>query len=88
MTLIVNATFVNGQFQPAEPLQLAEGTEVRLAVTPVEPVQNGPVDQTSEPDRDPLEDVIGICSSGGGLNLARDHDLYLYGQLRIRGRNE
>ncbi len=110
MTIIVNATFVNGQFQPVEPLSLPEGAEVQLTVTPVrqkgatrpvhrdddislEPVigigsSRSNMDHGNRPDAeplnedDPLEAVIGICSSGGGKNLAEDHDLYLYGPLR------
>jgi hypothetical protein len=79
MTIVVNATFVNGHFQPAEPLSLPDGTEVRLAVTPVS--SSSPQTEASDDD-DPLGPVIGICSSGGGKNLAEDHDLYLYGPLR------
>jgi predicted DNA-binding antitoxin AbrB/MazE fold protein len=79
MTIIVNATFVNGQFQPAEPLSLPEGAEVRLEVTPI---PNSSAHKEFNDDDDPLGPVIGICSSGGGKNLAEDHDLYLYGPLR------
>jgi hypothetical protein len=79
MTIVVNATFVNGHFQPAEPLSLPDGTAVRLSVTPVSQEEQPP--SIDDDDDNSLESVIGICKSGKG-NLAQDHDLYLYGPLR------
>jgi predicted DNA-binding antitoxin AbrB/MazE fold protein len=84
MTIVVNATFLNGQFQPTEALSLPEGIEVRLAVTPVANHEPTPAGEDGD---DSLESVIGICSSGG-LNLARDHDLYLYGPVREKENRE
>jgi predicted DNA-binding antitoxin AbrB/MazE fold protein len=50
MTITVEATVVNGLLKPKQPLTLDEGSEVRLTITPL------------AEDRDPREDVIGICA--------------------------
>jgi predicted DNA-binding antitoxin AbrB/MazE fold protein len=67
MTITVNATFENGQLKLKEPVALAEGTAVRVAITPV-----------AEED-DPLSGVIGICK-GGQRDGAEHHDEYIYDQ--------
>lgn len=67
MTITVDATYENGVLKPKQPLTLTEGTEVRLAISPV------------DEDHDPLDAVIGI---GDGLpDGADNHDKYLYGRL-------
>jgi len=66
MTIVVEAVYQNGILKPKQPLSLAEGTEVRLTVTP-----------TVEVD-DPLEAVIGICD--GPPDGAENHDKYIYGK--------
>ncbi len=65
MTLTVEAVFENGVLKPKQPLSLADGTEVRLAVTPM------------DEDFDPLDAVIGICD--GPPDGAENHDKYIYG---------
>jgi predicted DNA-binding antitoxin AbrB/MazE fold protein len=68
MTLTVEAIYENGVLKPKQPLVLAEGTEVRLSVTPI------------PEDHDPLGAVIGI--GDGAPDGAEDHDKYIYGKPR------
>lgn len=68
MTITVEATYENGVLRPKQPLGLAEGTEVCLAITPSE----------NEID-DPLEAVIGIGE--GPVDGADNHDKYIYGKI-------
>ena len=64
MTITVEATYENGVLKPKQPLALTDGTEVRLAISPL------------QEDYDPLEAVIGI---GDGLpDGADNHDKYVY----------
>jgi predicted DNA-binding antitoxin AbrB/MazE fold protein len=66
MTITVQATYENGVLKPKQPLALTEGTEVRLAISPL------------EEDYDPLDAVIGL---GDGLpDGADNHDKYIYGR--------
>jgi predicted DNA-binding antitoxin AbrB/MazE fold protein len=68
MPITIEAVYENGILKPKQPLALAEGTEVRLSVTPI------------EEDHDPLGAVIGI---GDGVpDGAEDHDKYIYGKPR------
>jgi len=67
MTITVDATIESGQLKLKEPVVLAEGTPVRVTITPV------------GSDRDPLAGLIGICSSGR-TDGAENHDKYLYGK--------
>ena len=67
MTITVDATFENGQIKLKEPLALAEGTAVRVTITPASDV------------RDPFAGLIGICT-GGPPDGAENHDKYLYGK--------
>jgi predicted DNA-binding antitoxin AbrB/MazE fold protein len=69
MTITVAATYEQGVLKPRQPLTLAEGAEVRLTIEPV------------EDDRDPLDEVIGICTEGPDVSLAERHDELLYGGL-------
>lgn len=68
MSITIEATFVNGQLRPKSPIPLAEGTAVRVTITPL-------------PDEDPLAGVIGIGDSGRE-DGAEHHDQYLYGSKR------
>jgi predicted DNA-binding antitoxin AbrB/MazE fold protein len=66
MTITVEATYEHGVLKPKPPLALAEGTQVRLTVSPV------------DEDHDPLDAVIGI-GDGGRTDGADQHDHYIYG---------
>ena len=68
MTLTVEATFENGQLKFKEPIPLAEGTAVRVTITPL------------DEEYDPLADVIGI--GDGPPDGADNHDKYIYGKAR------
>jgi predicted DNA-binding antitoxin AbrB/MazE fold protein len=65
MTITIEAVYVNGAFQPKQPVQLAEGTQVELTV------------HTDKGLEDPFEAVIGTCD--GPADGAANHDQYLYG---------
>ena len=69
MAITIEATYENGVLKPKQPLALAEGTEVRLTLSPV------------DEDHDPLEAVIGIGASGR-TDGADQHDRYIYGGPR------
>ena len=66
MTLTLEAIYENGQLKFKEPVLLAEGTTVRVTITPV------------DEEYDPLDAVIGICK-GGPRDGADNHDKYIYG---------
>jgi predicted DNA-binding antitoxin AbrB/MazE fold protein len=70
MTITVQAVFANGSFQPAQPVDLAEGTKVELTV------------HTADETDDPFEAVIGICDDGPDISLAARHDEFIYGPER------
>jgi hypothetical protein len=70
MTVTIDAVIHDGQLQLKEPVALAEGTPVRVVITPV------------DDDDDPLEGVIGIGDSGLPFSLADRHDEFLYGIKR------
>jgi predicted DNA-binding antitoxin AbrB/MazE fold protein len=64
MTVTIEAIYVNGVFQPKQPVQLAEGTQVELIVhTDMEP-------------ENPFKAVIGTCD--GPLDGAANHDKDLF----------
>jgi predicted DNA-binding antitoxin AbrB/MazE fold protein len=67
MTITVEATFESGQLKFKEPVVLAEGTEVRVTITPV------------DVPRDPFAALVGMFSSGR-TDGAENHDKYLYGK--------
>jgi predicted DNA-binding antitoxin AbrB/MazE fold protein len=67
MSITIEAIYQNGSFKPKVPLQLAEGSPVRLVVDPI------------DDSRDPLDEVIGIVKGGPDLSLAERHDEILYG---------
>lgn len=67
MAITLDATFESGQLKFKQPIQLAEGTTVRVTITPV------------DEDRDPLAGLIGVCRSGRP-DGAENHDKYLYGK--------
>ena len=62
--LTIEGTYEDGVLKLQQPIQLPEGTKVRLTITPV--------------DADPLEDVLGVCD--GPADGAEHHDRYVYGQ--------
>jgi predicted DNA-binding antitoxin AbrB/MazE fold protein len=66
MTITVEATYENGQLKFKEPVALAEGTAVRVTITPM------------DDDYDPFDAVIGICKDGPS-DGAENHDKYIYG---------
>jgi predicted DNA-binding antitoxin AbrB/MazE fold protein len=68
MTRTIEATYVNGVLKPHKPLDLEEGSDVRVTIEPVE----------DEVD-DPLAAVIGICDDGPPISLAERHDEFAYG---------
>lgn len=63
MTLTIEATYQNGVLKPNKRLKIAEGTAVRVTITPLE-------------TKDPFADIIGICHSGR-KDGAANHDKYL-----------
>jgi predicted DNA-binding antitoxin AbrB/MazE fold protein len=67
MSVTVEATFENGQLKLKEPVVFAEGTPVRVTITPV------------EEHREALAGLIGACSTGR-TDGAQNHDKYLYGK--------
>jgi len=67
MTITVEATYEKGQLKFREPVVLAEGTPVRVTITPV------------DEDYDPFDAVIGICDDGPDISLAARHDEFIYG---------
>lgn len=67
MTITVEAVYESGQLRFKEPVVLAEGTAVRVTISPV------------DEDYDPLDEVIGICNEGPDISLAARHDELLYG---------
>jgi predicted DNA-binding antitoxin AbrB/MazE fold protein len=71
MTLTVEATFENGQLKFKQPVVLAEGTAVRVTITPL------------DEDYDPLDAVLGIGDSGR-TDGADNHDHYIYGTRKRR----
>jgi len=69
MTITVEATFENGQLTFKGPVPLAEGTPVRVTITPV------------DDDYDPLDAVIGIGDGPAEGDGAQNHDKYIYGKV-------
>lgn len=67
MTITVDATFEDGQLKLKEPVVLAEGTPVRVTITPV------------APPGDPFAGLVGMFSSGR-TDGAENHDKYSYGK--------
>jgi predicted DNA-binding antitoxin AbrB/MazE fold protein len=67
MTITVDATIESGQLKFKEPVVLAEGTPVRVTITPV------------DAPSDPFAGLIGMFSSGR-TDGAENHDKYLYGK--------
>jgi predicted DNA-binding antitoxin AbrB/MazE fold protein len=65
MTINIEAIYTKGAFQPRQPVNLAEGTQVELTIH-------------TEPElEDPFEAAIGTCD--GPSDGAANHDKYLYG---------
>ncbi len=74
MPITVQATYEKGVLKPSQPLALADGTEVRLTISPL------------DEDYDPLDAVIGICKDGPEISLAERHDEILYGSMEDKER--
>jgi hypothetical protein len=66
MTITVDAVCRNGKLEIKEPVRLADGTPVRVLITPV------------GAENDPLAGVIGIGDSGR-TDGADQHDHHIYG---------
>ena len=64
MTVTIEATVEDGCLKLKEPVVLAEGTAVRVTITPI------------EDDSGPLAGLVGICRTGRSDGAA-DHDKYL-----------
>ncbi len=65
MAITVDAVYKNGQLKLKKPIVLADGTAVRVTITP------------AKQKEDPLAGVIGIGDSGR-TDGARNHDKYVY----------
>ena len=74
MAITIEATYEKGVLKPSQPLTLAEGTEVRLTISP------------RDEHYDPLDAVIGICKEGPDISLAERHDEILYGSIEGKER--
>jgi predicted DNA-binding antitoxin AbrB/MazE fold protein len=70
MTLTIEAIYENGQLKFKQPISLAEGTPVRVTITPL------------DEEYDPLDAVIGIGE--GPTDGADNHDKYIRSHLRIK----
>ena len=70
MSITIEATYEHGTLKPVQPLDLTEGSRVRLTIEEAR--------ERSSQSFDPLADVIGICS-GGRPDGADNHDKYIYG---------
>ena len=71
--ITIEAVYENGVLKPKEPLALAEGTQVRVAVSTLD-------------ESDPLAAVIGIGE--GPADGADQHDHYIYGTPKRSDRPE
>jgi predicted DNA-binding antitoxin AbrB/MazE fold protein len=68
MSITTNGVYVGGIVKIEKSLDLAEGTQVRVVVTPL-----------YEGGADPLAAVIGSCPTNDSSSLAAGHDELLYG---------
>jgi predicted DNA-binding antitoxin AbrB/MazE fold protein len=85
----ITAIVENGMLRPTAPLHLADGTRVKLQVTPQEP----PVGRT-EPDERPISQrkspaeimaaIAALPMEPGPEFSGRDHDKILYGEHGAR----
>ncbi len=82
MTLNLEAVYFDGQLKLEGSLALAEGTRVRVEITPLDDVAD-PLLLVATPPLDdvvdPLDAVIGICDDGPPFSLAEHHDAVVYG---------
>jgi predicted DNA-binding antitoxin AbrB/MazE fold protein len=75
MSITIEAVYANGTFQPRQPLQMAEGTQVELTI------------HTDKAGRPPIwERIIALTADAPPEELAKaptdgasQHDHYLYG---------
>jgi len=63
-----DAVFQDGVFMPKQPIELPNGTEVRVAI------------QTQLGANDSLASVIGTCDGPASGDAADAHDNYIYGE--------
>lgn len=100
MIITAEATFEKGRFTLRTPVALAEGTAVRLTITPLsdqrpanglaslEPSLAPPASSNPEDEstleEHPLDAVIGIGKDGPDISFAERHDELLYGPLERR----
>jgi predicted DNA-binding antitoxin AbrB/MazE fold protein len=85
MTKLLTATYANGVLRPNEPLKLAEGSTVRIAV--LDAADEGAWDAAAA--RAAVARILAMPLDGqpsNGEPVARDHDRYLYGDRRAPGR--
>lgn len=83
MTITVDATFENGTFSLVGPVDLPEGTPVRLTVTPAltDAVESAPPETEAEEIPtlyERMKPFIGIIDDLPS-DYAEQHDHYLYG---------
>ena len=74
MTFQANAVYVDGSLQLEQPLPLAEGAKVRVAIQ-----TNDALKEQAGPMLDPLAQVLGIGDGPAAGDVAAHHDEYLYG---------
>ena len=71
-SITIEAIYQDGSFKLNQPVQLAEGSPVRLVIHLIEDAD------------DPLDEVIGVVKEGPDFSLAERHDEIVYGGLLQR----
>jgi predicted DNA-binding antitoxin AbrB/MazE fold protein len=71
MSIEIDAIYHDGALHPQQPVPLAEGAHVRVAIKAGAPPASG----------DPLASVIGVGEGPAAGDVANRHDDYLYGRL-------
>jgi hypothetical protein len=74
MSIEIDAIYHNGALHPQQPVPLAEGAHVRVAIKTDAPPA------TPATGADPLAPVIGIGEGPAAGDAAKRHDDYLYGR--------
>ena len=74
MTIQAEAVYADGLLRLEQPLPLAEGAKVRIAIQTADAAGSGMVSPA-----DPLAQVIGIGDGPAAGDVATKHDTYLYG---------
>jgi predicted DNA-binding antitoxin AbrB/MazE fold protein len=73
MTIQADAVYIGGSLQLKQPLPLAEGAEVRIAIQ-----TEGGTSFEANSAFDPLAEVIGIGDGPASGDVAAKHDDHLY----------